>query len=117
MRSARDSAPDPSRASGSVCLPLSPRPRLLRVPGCLAKVVRYNPGLDASLHGVGAGRHPEACHLPHGPACFATHLLESGYDIRAVLEGLGHKAITTPRISAHVLTRGGLAARSPVDVL
>ena len=48
---------------------------------------------------------------------FATALLEDGYDIRTVQELLGHRDVRTTMTYLHVMTRGALGVKSPMDRL
>ena len=69
--------------------------------------------VTSAVRAAGLGKRATCHSFRHS---FATHLMADGYDIRTVQELMGHKDVRTTMIHTHVLNRGGLGVRSPVDV-
>jgi integron integrase len=69
-------------------------------------------GVKNAARSAGIAKHVSCHTLRHS---FATHLLESGYDIRTLQDLLGHQSVETTMIYAHVMNKGGRGVSSPLD--
>ncbi len=97
-----------------------PASRLSKDPQRMASpLYRYHLHESMIQKAVRAAAHQAGLSKPVTPHtlrhCFATHLLESGYDIRTVQELLGHSDAKTTQIYTHLLNRGPHGVRSPLD--
>ena len=101
-----------SMSSLPTCLPMTLAPGVIRRhhlhPSGLRRAVR------SAAQKTGIQKHVTPHIFRHS---FATHLLESGYDIRTVQELLGHTDLKTTMIYTHVLNKGGQGVKSPLDEL
>jgi len=75
---------------------------------------KINRSIKQAAFDAGIEKHVTSHWLRHS---FATHLLESGADIRTVQEQLGHRDVKTTEVYTHVLKRGARGVRSPLSDL
>jgi site-specific recombinase XerD len=71
-------------------------------------------GITTTVRSLGWTKRVTCHTLRHS---FATHLLESGQDIRTVQELLGHNDVRTTMIYTHVMQKAAARVRSPLDLM
>lgn len=105
----------PKNGNGNMCFPRA-KFLLTLYPANKGVIIfthrSFNAQSKKSIQQSGINKHASCHPLRHS---FATHLLEGSYDIRTVQELLGHADVRTTMTYAHVLNRGGLGVRSPLD--
>jgi site-specific recombinase XerD len=74
----------------------------------------YQRTIRQAARDMGSNKRVTSHTLRH---CFATHLLESGTDIRTLQDLLGHKKVETTQIYTHVAQMPGVGVTSPLDAL
>ena len=89
-----------------------PRSGVLRRHHVLDRV--YQSAVRQAAKRAGLNKRVTSHTLRHS---FATHLLESGTDIRTVQDLLGHKSVETTQVYLHVMQKPGAGVRSPLDAL
>jgi len=87
-----------------------PRSQIIRRHHIYEKNLQRN--IKESARKIGLSQRVTTHTLRH---CFATHLLEDGYDIRTIQQLLGHKDVKTTMIYTHVMKKGAMGVRSPID--
>src|SRR5258708_5416350 len=75
---------------------------------------RLQRAMKQAMAKTGIAKHASVHTLRHS---FATHLLQTGTDIRTVQELLGHSDVSTTMIYTHVLNKGARGVKSPLDRL